>query len=231
MTAKPSVRATRNSLIALAILLPVMLGAMFLPAGTLAWPLGWAFFISFVVWMAATAAYLWRTNPELLVARSAIQPGTKSWDRLIFAVLEISIVGVCVVAGFDGGRFHWSAAPRWVVAVGYLFYCIGWLGMLWPLAVNKFAESTVRIQSDRGQTPIDTGPYVFVRHPMYVGAIIWLASLPFCLGSFWALIPAGVAIITMIVRTVLEDRALRRELPGYAEYAARVRYRLIPGVW
>lgn len=220
-----------KSTIRLAVVLVSMLLALFLPAGTPGWPLGWAFFISFVVWIAITIAYLRRTNPEVIEARSRIREGTKSWDRLVFQIIMCSMIGICAVAGFDSGRFHWSKPPGWGVAIGYLLYCIGEIEMLWPLAVNKFAESTVRVQSDRGQRPIDTGPYAIVRHPMYVGAIIWFAGIPLALGSLWALIPAGVAIITMLVRTVLEDRTLQRELPGYAEYATRVRYRLIPGVW
>jgi protein-S-isoprenylcysteine O-methyltransferase Ste14 len=97
--------------------------------------------------------------------------------------------------------------------------------------VNKFAEPTVRIQTERGQKVIDTGPYAIVRHPLYLGGVILFTGIPLALGSFWALIPTAVGTLVLVVRTVLEDRTLREELEGYKEYAGRVRYRLIPGVW
>ena len=98
------------------------------------------------------------------------------------------------------------------------------------MSVNKFAEITVRIQTERGHKVVDTGPYAIVRHPFYV-ASFWLAGIPLSLGSYWALIPAAITVLVVVVRTALEDRTLQSELPGYKEYAARVRYRLIPGVW
>ena len=99
------------------------------------------------------------------------------------------------------------------------------------MSVNKFAEITVRIQTERGHKVVDTGPYAIVRHPFYVGAFLWIAGIPLSLGSYWALIPAAITVLVVVVRTALEDRTLQSELPGYKEYAARVRYRLVPGVW
>jgi protein-S-isoprenylcysteine O-methyltransferase Ste14 len=121
--------------------------------------------------------------------------------------------------------------PWWAVAVGYALLAAGVIFMTWAQAVNKFFEPTVRIQTDRGQTVIDTGPYAVVRHPGYASWLPLSAGLALCLGSVWALIPAGLSSLVLIVRTHWEDQTLHAELPGYKEYAQRVRYRLLPWVW
>jgi protein-S-isoprenylcysteine O-methyltransferase Ste14 len=118
-----------------------------------------------------------------------------------------------------------------VLVLGYVLLCLGFVLSIWVYKVNKFAEPTVRIQTERGHKVIDTGPYAIVRHPLYLGGLIMFAGVPLALGSYWALIPTAVGTVVIIVRTVLEDRTLQEELAGYKEYAARVRYRLIPGVW
>ena len=101
----------------------------------------------------------------------------------------------------------------------------------WVYSVNKFAEPGVRIQTERGHKVIETGPYAIVRHPLYLASLFLIGGIPLTLGSFWALIPVAVGTMVLLVRTALEDRMLHRELDGYKEYASRVRYRLIPGVW
>jgi protein-S-isoprenylcysteine O-methyltransferase Ste14 len=121
------------------------------------------------------------------------------------------------VAALDSGRFHWLPVPWWACAVGYvLFLFTVWLGT-WAATVNKFAEGLVRIQRERGHKVIDTGPYAIVRHPGYVSAMPLSAAIALCLGSVWALIPAGLASALLVLRT--------------QEYTQRVRYRLVPGVW
>jgi protein-S-isoprenylcysteine O-methyltransferase Ste14 len=107
----------------------------------------------------------------------------------------------------------------------------GWALAIWSMVVNPFFEKTVRIQTDHGHRVIDTGPYAYVRHPGYVGFVGWILSTPLLLASAWAFVPALLAVVGLVIRTALEDRTLHAELPGYAEYAARVRFRLIPGVW
>jgi protein-S-isoprenylcysteine O-methyltransferase Ste14 len=141
------------------------------------------------------------------------------------------MLATLIVAALDDGRFHWLPLPWWVCVLGYALLIIGMLGVTWAESVNKFFERTVRIQTDRGHHVIDSGPYAIVRHPGYVFISILLVSTPLALGSLWALIPAVLACLVLIVRTVLEDRTLREELAGYEKYAQRVRYRLIPGVW
>ena len=134
------------------------------------------------------------------------------------------------MAALDDGRFHWFAVPWSVCGIGYVLLVAGMAGITWAESVNKFFEPTVRIQTDRGHTIIDTGPYAIVRHPGYVSAFFVFIGMALSLGSLWALIPAVMACLLLVVRTILEDRTLRTELPGYEEYAQRVRYRLIPGV-
>jgi protein-S-isoprenylcysteine O-methyltransferase Ste14 len=156
-----------------------------------------------------------------------MQKGTKGWDRVLFYLLQALLLAIFPVAGLD----HWSAAPLWVIVLGYVLFTVGMAGTAWVMGVNKFAEMSVRIQTERGHQVVDTGPYAFVRHPFYVATFPLLGGMPLALGSYWALIPAAVAGIALVVRTVLEDQVLQNELPGYKEYAGRVRYRLIPGVW
>ena len=219
----------RRSLISLAVFLLVLGLALFLPAG-IAWTEGWIFLAVFVLQMAIAALYLWRKNPDIVVARSKFHAGTKWWDWVAVSFLLPSLMAIFPVAALDY-RWHRSSVPLWVIVTGYVLLTIGMLGSIRVEAVNKFAEPGVRIQTERGHRVIDTGPYAIVRHPMYATAIPLFVGIALALGSYWALIPVAVASLVLIVRTALEDRMLQRELPGYQEYAARVRYRLIPGVW
>lgn len=163
--------------------------------------------------------------------RSQTAENVKSWDKAIMGVYTVLLIGMLVAAGLDAGRFGLSNIP---VALRVM----GWLGLLaafalvwWVMASNPFLSRMMRIQDERGQVVVTTGPYNYVRHPMYVGTITSMICIPLVLGSFWALIPAVLIDILFVVRTAMEDRTLMEELPGYWEYAARVRYRLFPGIW
>jgi protein-S-isoprenylcysteine O-methyltransferase Ste14 len=220
-----------RALLSLGIFLLLLGVALFLPAGTLRWAKGWLFLLVFLALTILAVVYLWRTNPDIFVARSRIQPGTKTWDKVLLAILLPSFAALFVVAGFDAGRGHWSRMPLGLVVLGYVLLTAGFLLSIWAERVNKFAEPGVRIQRERGQTVIDTGPYALVRHPLYLGGLLMCAGIPLTLGSFWALIPAAVGTVVIIVRTVLEDRMLHDELPGYQDYTRRVPYRLLPRIW
>jgi protein-S-isoprenylcysteine O-methyltransferase Ste14 len=209
----------------------VFLGlTLFLPAGDIRWPNGWLFITVFTALTVPSIAYLWRVNPDIFVARSKIHEGTKGWDKVLVSFLLLAFFSIFPLAGLDA-RFGWSAAPPWLVAVGYVLTAIGYLGSVWVYGVNKFAEPTVRIQTERGQTVISTGPYAIVRHPLYMWTLLLLYGFPLALGSYWAMVPGVVATTILVVRTAMEDRTLQVELEGYKEYAGRVRYRLIPGIW
>jgi protein-S-isoprenylcysteine O-methyltransferase Ste14 len=204
---------------------------MFLPAGTWAWAKGWLFLGVFVGTMAIAALYLWRVNPEVWVARTRSHQGTKRWDKILLGFFFTAVYAIVPVAALDDGRFHWFPVPWWVCGVGYVLFLAGMGFVTWAEAVNKFFEVTVRIQTERGQKVIDTGPYAVVRHPGYVGGILFCVGTALCLGSLWALVPAGLASALLILRTQWEDQTLQAELPGYLEYSRRVRHRLLPGVW
>src|SRR5262249_25800331 len=131
----------------------------------------------------------------------------------------------------DDGRFHWFPLPAWVCVLGYVLLTCGFVGATWATAVNRHFEPTVRIQTDRDHAVVDQGPYAIVRHPGYAFSLPLMMGMALAMGSLWALIPAGFAVLLLIVRTRLEDATLQAEMPGYREYANRVRYRLIPGLW
>jgi protein-S-isoprenylcysteine O-methyltransferase Ste14 len=202
---------------------------LFLPAG-IGWRKGWLFLVVFLAFTILSSAYLWRANPDIFIARSKIHQGTKSWDKVLMSLILVSFFAIFPIAGLDA-RWHGSAVPIWLVAVGYLLFALGFALSTWVYAVNKFAEPSVRIQSDRQQKVIDTGPYAIVRHPLYAVSFFLVVGMALALGSFWALIPVAVGTAVLLVRTVLEDSMLQCELAGYKDYASRVRYRLIPGVW
>jgi protein-S-isoprenylcysteine O-methyltransferase Ste14 len=225
-------RFDRRLLVVYVISVPLFITlSLFLPAGTLAWVRGWLFVAVFLLAATLAGVYVWRVNPELYAARSRIHEGTKHWDRILIAFLIPPMAAIFAVAALDGGRFHWFPVPWWVCAVGYGLFLTGFAITVWAEAVNKFFELGVRIQTDRGHKVIDTGPYAIVRHPGYVGAIILCAGVALSLGSLWALIPVCLSSVLLIYRTWREDLTLQAELPGYAEYSKRVRYRLVPWVW
>jgi protein-S-isoprenylcysteine O-methyltransferase Ste14 len=202
-----------------------------LPAGTFEWKKGWVFIGVFLVLMAATAVYLWRVNPEIYVARRRFHKGTKRWDAILLLFLFSAMFAIFVVAALDDARFHWTPVPGAVVGVGYILLVFGIGFTVWAQSFNRFFEPGVRIQTDRGHRVIDTGPYAILRHPGYAASIPMFAGVALCLGSLWALIPAGASSLLMILRTKWEDETLQAELPGYKEYTQRVRFKLIPGVW
>lgn len=222
----------RGRIVRSLLAMPVYFAAfMFLPAGTWAWAKGWLFIAVFLGTLAIASWYLWRVNPEVIAARTRSPEGTKRWDKVLLAFLFLALYAIVPVAALDDGRFHWLPVPWWVCVIGYVLFLAGMLLVTWAEAVNKFFEVTVRLQADRGQRVVDTGPYRVVRHPGYVSGILITVGTALCLGSVWALIPAGLATFLFILRTRWEDQTLQAELPGYKEFSERVRFRLIPGVW
>jgi protein-S-isoprenylcysteine O-methyltransferase Ste14 len=223
---------SRRTAIAYAVGLPLsLLLLLFLPAGTLGWRAGWLFVAVLVLGFGASALVLARVNPVIYRARSRFQPGTKGWDKSLLAVLLPAMVAILPVGALDAGRFHWSAVPAWLVILGYAAMLAGIAVTAWAQAVNPFFEPGVRIQSERHHRVVDTGPYRLVRHPGYVAALLLFFGMALALGSLWALVPAAIAAALLVLRTAWEDRLLQTELPGYADYARRVRGRLIPGIW
>jgi len=223
---------SRASAILYAIGSPLsLLALVFLPVGRIDWIAGWIFIAVLVAAFGLAALLLARVNPVIYRARSRFQPGTKKWDLILLAVMLPALAGEIPLATLDAGRMGWSEVPLWVVLTGYVLLIGAIAVTTWAQAVNPFFEPGVRIQTERGQRVISSGPYRFVRHPGYTGAIAIFIAIPLALASWWGLLPAALAIALLVVRTSFEDRLLKAELSGYADYAHRTRYRLLPGVW
>ena len=209
--------------------LMVMGAALFWPTGRLDWWQAWAALGIMLIWTVATAVIILRRSPELLAERLGPRQGSKSWDMLIMSILGINQLMRYIIAGLDQ-RYGWSAGlslPAQIIAL--LICSAGYFLVIWATASNAYFSQIVRLQSERGQTVAAGGPYRFVRHPAYLGVILYELAVPILLSSWWALIPSGLNLILIILRTVLEDRTLQAELVGYADYAAKVRYRLLTG--
>lgn len=201
------------------------------PAGRWDWTAAWVVIGIYVVWVAATALLLMPKNPALLAERATRRPD-HGWDKAILSFFGLLSVGSYMVAGFDQ-RFGWSPLdmPLWLQGVGAATSFAGYGLVLASMRANAYFSTVARIQADRGQTVATAGPYALVRHPGYVGAMAFAVSTPFLLGS-WVATPLGlITALLFVVRTGLEDRMLQEELDGYAEYARRVRWRLLPGIW
>lgn len=172
-------------------------------------------------------------NPELLNHRGQWRKkkDTKRWDRFLMPAYGImGLYVLVVVIGLDI-RFRWSYLGIDFAIAGIVLFIIGSISIHWAMMVNTYFETTVRIQKDRDQKVITVGPYRIVRHPGYVGAILWAVSTPLIIGSLVGLIPAAIAVFILVIRTSLEDKMLHRELNGYAEYAEKAKCRLLPKIW
>ncbi len=212
-------------------LLLVLAGLLFLPAGRLDWLQGWLFVLAYGALLLVYTIWTMRNDPGLMAERSQAGPNVKRWDRILLAIYTVLLVGMLVLAGLDAGRYSWAPAPLALQVLGWAGSLFAGILIWWTSSVNTFLARYVRIQEDRGQQVVTSGPYRFVRHPMYAAIMVFMPSIPLVLGSLWALVPAALICAIFVVRTALEDRTLQAELPGYAEYTRRTRYRLLPGIW
>lgn len=201
------------------------------PAGTLAYPAAWALIALFGFGGLAMILWLGKQSPDLLRERMAspLQREQKPWDRIWLGIFVVGFCAWMAFMGWDAARTHFRAVPLWLQVLGGIFIVLNGVGTWWTFRENAFAAPVVKIQ--QGQRTIDTGPYAFVRHPMYASALFLLAGVPLLLGSWLGLVFAAVLILALAWRTVHEEQTLRAELNGYHAYAARVRYRIIPFVW
>lgn len=223
------------AVVAGSLLSPVIQGVLlFGSAGRLDWPRAWLFVALTGFWMVANVVAVALMDPELLNQRGCWKrkKDAKPWDRKL--VTLFGVFSFClppVVMGLDVGRHRWLSLGPWAATLGVLLFSLGWLLITWAMVVNTHFEVTVRIQTDRGHKVITTGPYAILRHPGYLGAALWALGSPLVVGSAYGLIPAGLTVVVLILRTRREDHTLQAELAGYREYIARVRYRLLPGIW
>jgi protein-S-isoprenylcysteine O-methyltransferase Ste14 len=207
--------------------------ALFLAAGTLAWPAGWVFLALFMGFTIALSRWLFVHNPGLLMERMTGngKPNQASWDRVFFPLVNLLFFAWLVLMPLDAMRFHWSYVPPGLQVFGAGLLLWSFELFFLTFRENSFLSPAVRLQPERGQTVVSTGPYHYVRHPMYAGAIVMVAGSALLLGSWYGLVSGAVILMAIAWRAVQEERLLRAELPGYDAYMAEVRYRLIPHVW
>jgi protein-S-isoprenylcysteine O-methyltransferase Ste14 len=201
-------------------------------AGRITWALGWTFLIAWIVPKLLFLVLLRLRDPNLLVERATRHHNTQPYDRILLPVYFVFAFGTFLVASLDGGRIRWSGdVPVVWIILAYIFYLFGNSLAGWAMASNPFFSSESRLQRDRNQKVARGGPYRVIRHPAYSAAmLLWLATGPM-LASWWAVLPGFLTGAMMVIRTVFEDRMLQAELPGYAAYANKIRYRLLPGIW
>ena len=218
-------------LIAVYLFIPLVL---FVCGGDFGWWQAWVYSLLIVAAGVGGRILAERRHPGLMAERQNIEniQEAKTWDKTLAPLMALSVgFPLVIVAGLDH-RFDWSSVfPLWLIVLGFFLIALGYAFSVWAFVKNRFFSSVVRIQTDRGHEVCDSGPYRIVRHPGYAGNILPLLGIILALSSLWTLIPAAVALVIAVIRTALEDRTLQDELPGYKEYARRVRYRLFPGIY
>jgi protein-S-isoprenylcysteine O-methyltransferase Ste14 len=209
----------------------VMGVALFWSAGRVDWWPAWAALAVMSAWTLATALVILRYNPDLLADRLGPRRGAKRWDTAMMSALGLTQLARYILAGLDQ-RYGWTGGLPLAAQIGALVACLaGYALVTWATASNAFFSQIVRIQAERGHAVVTGGPYHYIRHPAYAGAILYELFVPVLLASWAAGIASGLGVILLVLRTTLEDRTLQAELPGYNAYARRVRQRLFPGVW
>lgn len=207
--------------------------ALFLAAGTVAWPAGWAFLVLFFGFTIALSRWLLRHNPGLLTERMTGmgKPDQPAWDKVFYVVIQVFFLAWLVLMPLDAVRFQWSQMPGWLQGVGAVLLLGSFYLFFLTFRENPYLSPAVRVQTDRGQTVISTGPYRYVRHPMYGTVIIFIVGTTLLLGSWYGFLLGLILVVGITFRAVQEERVLRAELPGYDAYMAQVKYRLIPYIW
>lgn len=219
-------------LVELALMAAVMGAVLFAAAGTLDWAGGWAFLGLFTGLSLVVSLWLLKADPALLEERMkpVVRAQQKPWDRVFMAFVGLAFLGWLAFMGIDE-RLSWSHAPPPARLAGAALLIASFGGTSWVYRENSFASPVVRIQQERGQNVVSTGPYALVRHPMYAFALLIFVGAPLLAGSWWAIAFAPVAALAFALRALGEERMLKTELPGYEAYARRVRWRFAPGLW
>ncbi|WP_445216466.1 methyltransferase family protein [Bradyrhizobium sp. Pa8] len=211
----------------------VAMGALlFACAGTLHWPSAWVFLATCALLGPLCGWWLYRVDPALLAERlrPVLQKDQPAADKAFMAVFVIAMLAWLAAMGLDR-RTQFSDMPVALQALGLVLFVLSTLFILWVFRENSFAAPVVKLQAERAQRVVSTGPYAQVRHPMYSGMILFFAGVPLLLGSRWGLVMVPVILVLFAIRIGIEERTLREGLPGYSDYMTRVRYRLLPGVW
>ena len=218
------IRETMGNLVLVAILFGIV--------GRWDWWNGWAMSAIYLLWSLGSVLFILPVNPQMLAERSRPQKGAKKWDFILVSIMGVFTLVAYVLSCLDV-RFGWSPQIPLGVQVAALAICVLSYDILlqWSMVSNAYFTAIVRIQTDRDHSVATGGPYRWVRHPGYLGTILFYVLAPVLLGSLWGLIPSIAAGILLVIRTSLEDKTLQNELPGYKEYTLQTRYRLLPGIW
>jgi protein-S-isoprenylcysteine O-methyltransferase Ste14 len=211
----------------------VFAALLFVSAGTLLWPAGWAFIAIFFSFAVAIVLWLARKEPELLAERmsSPMQSGQPLWDKVFVVAVMVLFVAWLILMPMDAVRFGWSDVPDWLQILGALGVVLSFYIMFLTFRENAFLAVVVKVQEERGQSVVSTGPYRYIRHPMYASTFLFFPGSALLLGSWWGLLLCVALLGLLVWRIPLEERMLENGLAGYDEYARKVRYRLIPRVW
>ena len=205
---------------------------LFLPAGTLAWPAGWAFLLLFFGFYAGISAWLFRHNPGLLTERMRLGTSDQQgWDKVLFPLMLMFTFLWLIFIPLDAVRFHWSQMPLVAQAAGAVILLASFFLLFLTFRENSYLSPVVRVQQERGHTVISTGPNHYVRHPMYAASMVFVVGTSLLLGSWYGILLGLLFVLVVARRAVLEERTLQVNLQGYTAYMAQVRYRLIPHVW
>lgn len=200
-------------------------------AGRVTWWQGWAFVLTFLIYVSILVGRLAKLNPALVRERNIPAAKAEAWDQVVMGIYAVILVGLLIVSALDGGRFLWSSVPLGAQMIGWVMLVVAG-GMVWQVMMtNAYLSSWARLQEDRGQVVIQAGLYRWIRHPMYLAIMVGFLGIPLVLGSWWALIPGVMIVGLFVYRTYREDLMLQDGLTGYVEYTKKVKYRLLPGIW
>ena len=220
-------------IVEIAFLFGVIGLALFLAAGTIAWPAGWAFWGMFFVFTLVLTRWLLGSNPDLLTERmtGVGKSDQKNWDKVFYLLVNVYFLAWIVVMPLDAVRFRWTHMPTWLQVAGVAMLLVSFYLFYLVFRENSYLSPAVRLQTERQQTVVSSGPYHYVRHPMYATAILFLTGTSLLLGSWIGLLMEMGIALGIAFRAVQEERTLQAELPGYGAYMGQVKYRLIPFVW
>jgi protein-S-isoprenylcysteine O-methyltransferase Ste14 len=223
--------AIRKRLVQIGFVVLIQAVLLFLSIWKWTWWNAWAYLGEYLAFLVFNVFVLLPHHKDLVEERSQIGEGAKGWDRVIGGIAAFGGLLILILAGLDE-RFGWPGGIRIEVQIAaFVLLGLSYPLFTWAMVSNKFFSTIVRIQKERGHTVQTGGPYRFVRHPGYASLLVSYITIPVALGSLWACIPMALLVVNLFVRTALEDRTLQNELEGYKDYAARVRYRLLPGIW
>jgi protein-S-isoprenylcysteine O-methyltransferase Ste14 len=220
-----------SRIIQLLLLVIIQVVLLFVSAGSLPWSAGWWYIGLYVTMLVLASFVMFPHRREVIEERSKGTTGGKSWDLRITRLMSIPTLGLLILSGLDE-RWNWTPPLALTLRIfGTVAFCAGYALVLWAMHTNQYFSQVVRIQTERGHVAVTGGPYRIVRHPGYLGMSTSMLGSVFLLDSLWGLICFALYMALIVTRIVLEDRTLQTELPGYAEYSTRTRYRLIPGLW